>query len=177
LAVTQTFVSGDGSVALLTTLAHETGQTITSEIPLFSLGKGPQVFGSEVTYMRRYSYAAILNIVADEEDDGEAAKNVTAPKKAAPRQLAPPIDDEIPARIMDTPKPKSVRELLREALSKATTNGEIDAEIAKAYVVNALKFAPADKAHEIRNIISNARFLISNTDTEMGAANEPEPVE
>jgi hypothetical protein len=64
----------NGTWELHTVLLHSSGQSIRSRLPLFSFPKGPQAAGSEITYMRRYAYAAILNIAADEDDDGNGAK-------------------------------------------------------------------------------------------------------
>lgn len=53
----------------------------------------PQQWGSEVTYVRRYSIGAMLNLVIDEDDDGGAASQPqqqesrqTNQQKSAPRQ-------------------------------------------------------------------------------------------
>jgi hypothetical protein len=90
---------GDGW-ALKTTLHHSSGTSISSWFPLLAFPKGPQAAGSEITYMRRYAYAAILNITADEDDDGngsqETPKNQSAPTgrhydvKPTPATQAPP---------------------------------------------------------------------------------------
>lgn len=44
-------------------------------VPLLSLDKGPQAFGSELTYQRRYCLGALMGIAAD-DDDGNAAADV-----------------------------------------------------------------------------------------------------
>jgi hypothetical protein len=64
----------EGTLVLQCRLAHaETGQTLEGEMPLL-LGKNDsQGFGSAITYARRYSLCAVLNLVADEDDDGKAA--------------------------------------------------------------------------------------------------------
>ena len=48
----------------------------------------PQALGSALTYARRYLVCAVLGIVADEDDDGNAATEGHTP--AAPRQQAAP---------------------------------------------------------------------------------------
>ena len=50
----------------------------------------PQGQGSAVTYARRYSYCAALGIVADEDDDGQAASQ---PAPAARTTRQPPRAD------------------------------------------------------------------------------------
>lgn len=66
--------------SLITRLMHSSGQFVESETPL-PTNLPPQQFGSALTYMRRYSYAAILNITADEDDDAEAGSKAPKPVK------------------------------------------------------------------------------------------------
>ena len=75
LAITQCGIPREGGTWVLqTTLIHESGESIVSMLPLLAFPKGPQAAGSEITYMRRYAYAAILSITADEDDDANAAQ-------------------------------------------------------------------------------------------------------
>ena len=72
LAVIQTI---QGQV-LVTTLAHSSGEYITSQLPLHQgtlFSNAFQQIGSMITYLKRYAYCAILGIVADEDDDANAA--------------------------------------------------------------------------------------------------------
>jgi len=63
---------------LTTTLLHKSGQ-FTQDTMLLHLPKSdPQGQGSAVTYARRYSYMAILGLVADDDDDGNAASRPKA---------------------------------------------------------------------------------------------------
>lgn len=85
LVVSQ-LVDGEGSVT--TILMHTSGEFISSTATLKSIIKpvkdenggkympshpDPQSVGSAITYTRRYAYAAILGLVSDEDDDGNAA--------------------------------------------------------------------------------------------------------
>jgi hypothetical protein len=64
----------DGSGGLTTRLTHvETGETIESTMPLIMDKQNAQAQGSAITYARRYSLMALLGLVADEDDDGNAA--------------------------------------------------------------------------------------------------------
>lgn len=56
---------------LVTKVEHEQGWR-QSCVRLSALAKGPQAFGSELTYMRRYCLAALMGIASD-DDDGNAA--------------------------------------------------------------------------------------------------------
>ena len=63
----------DGRFALKTVLAHVSGASIETTLPMPPTKNDPQGIGSAMTYARRYSYAAILNIVGEPDDDGELA--------------------------------------------------------------------------------------------------------
>ena len=72
LAVIQTI---QGQV-LVTTLSHTSGEFINSQMPLNQstlFSTAFQSIGSMITYLKRYAYCAILGIVADEDDDANAA--------------------------------------------------------------------------------------------------------
>ncbi|MCF0219360.1 MAG: ERF family protein [Muribaculaceae bacterium] len=59
---------------LVTLLTHKSGQWIKSELPItLNNGADYQALGSAITYIKRYSYCAILGIVADTDDDANAA--------------------------------------------------------------------------------------------------------
>ncbi len=84
LSLTQTV--GGRPPCLRSRLLHSSGQWLASEMPLFMAGKGSQVFGSELTYMRRYAVCALLNIApAEGDDDGNAAR-AAASAEARARQ-------------------------------------------------------------------------------------------
>ncbi len=81
LSIVQTFEATDGHrLDLTTTLLHASGQWIAGTISMTPSKADPQGAGSAATYARRYSLAAILGIVADEDDDGEAASRPPASK-------------------------------------------------------------------------------------------------
>lgn len=68
LAVTQIITNG----VLVTLLVHKSGQWFRSEITIGNAADY-QALGSAITYLKRYSYCAILGIVADTDDDANAA--------------------------------------------------------------------------------------------------------
>ena len=99
LCVLQPIVSTQRGPVLVTRLLHESGQWMECEIPLPSLGESLQDFGSAVSYVRRYAVSAMLNISADEDDDGNTAAGNPAPD--APRRgdgrrgpARPALDDD-----------------------------------------------------------------------------------
>lgn len=61
--------------ALRTVLTHaESGESVEDVMPLQAAKDDPQGQGSALTYARRYALMAALGLVADEDDDGNAAQ-------------------------------------------------------------------------------------------------------
>jgi hypothetical protein len=69
-------VNDKGDPMLVTTLLHESGEWIKSFAILPVKELAPQALGSAVTYMRRYSLAAIVGVV-QEDDDANAAQFIS----------------------------------------------------------------------------------------------------
>ena len=77
----------DGSVGVQTLLLHESGEYIESE-PLYMKPQkinDPQNAGSIISYMRRYSYQAILNLNTGEDDDANAASLISQSSLSMPK--------------------------------------------------------------------------------------------
>ncbi len=53
-------------------ILHKSGQYLGGTMQLRPVKNDPQAQGSATTYGRRYSYMSALNLVADEDDDGNA---------------------------------------------------------------------------------------------------------
>lgn len=87
IAVVQGPVTRDGRAGVRTMLAHTSGQYMASTAFVTPKDEGPQSYGSVVSYLRRYSLAAMAG-VATEDDDGNAAQAV-APKKRATHTTVP----------------------------------------------------------------------------------------
>jgi hypothetical protein len=66
-------VGANNTVIVETILAHESGEWIQSELSMPLAKNDPQGVGSAITYGRRYGLAAMIGIVADVDDDGNAA--------------------------------------------------------------------------------------------------------
>lgn len=95
----------DGGVT--TILMHDSGQFIADTLKLTPVKNDPQGMGSAITYARRYAYASILGIVADEDDDGNAETHVRQEiqKPQSTRQEVPsPKWSSVKHEIVDTPK-------------------------------------------------------------------------
>ena len=89
LCISQLMDSTNGQLTLITILMHSSGQWLKSYYPITYDKTTPQAIGSGVAYARRYSYAAIINVVT-EDDDGEAAtKRETDSKTYIEKKVAP----------------------------------------------------------------------------------------
>jgi len=79
LSIRQTFCpySDDGTIMLVTTIGHSSGQFERSYLPM----KGnipPQELAKTATYLKRVAICAAVGIAADDDDDGETANRSTA---------------------------------------------------------------------------------------------------
>lgn len=87
LSVSQ-WIGWDGNVDTLTTyLLHSSGQYIANTMHLYLVKNDPQGQGSSTTYARRYSYMAVLGLVADDDDDGNKASKALASHPESNRSL------------------------------------------------------------------------------------------
>lgn len=77
LSFTAGGVVQDGQFGLSATLLHESGEERSGFFPI--IATDPQKIGSAITYARRYLLASLTGIVADADDDGNAA---SLPSKA-----------------------------------------------------------------------------------------------
>jgi len=75
LSVSQLTTSTNGDVGLTTLLMHTSGEWLetTITLPIGEVKNVAQAAGSVITYLRRYSYASILGMYADEDIDGNDA--------------------------------------------------------------------------------------------------------
>ncbi len=88
LAVSQ-LLGFDGEHDTLTTLViHSSGQYVGDTARLFLKNEDSQGHGSATTYLRRYAYMAALGLVADEDDDGNAASTPPTSRRESPRPAA-----------------------------------------------------------------------------------------
>ena len=77
------------SVIIETVLMHESGQWIAGRLKMVPVKSDPQGIGSCITYARRYALMAITGLVADEDDDGNAA---STPNKGSTKKPATIVD-------------------------------------------------------------------------------------
>lgn len=82
--IQQILPNDDGQNIMHTILCHSSGQWVESRMRIVPPKTDIQTLGSYITYLRRYSYAALVGMVAcDEDDDGEIAmiEERTIPQK------------------------------------------------------------------------------------------------
>jgi hypothetical protein len=97
IAVLQEVLGAEDGIAVVTRLQHASGQWIEmGPTPIPVNKKDAQGTGSAITYGKRYALAAALGVVAEDDDDGNAAatarpaqQSAPAPRAASQRQAAP----------------------------------------------------------------------------------------
>lgn len=91
LAVSQFVTNIGGQSAIRTILLHASGQFLEDVAPLLLPRNDPQGQGSAITYARRYGVMAVLGLVADKDDDGNAAtQSYNRTETYSEEQPAPP---------------------------------------------------------------------------------------
>lgn len=77
LRVKQMIVNIDGKGAVWTQLKHVESQQYYESVSLLThKDNDPQSQGSAITYMKRYAYIAILDLLVDADDDGNLANSI-----------------------------------------------------------------------------------------------------
>lgn len=77
LRIKQMITNIDGKGAIWTQLKHVESQQFYESISLLTHKENdPQSQGSAITYMKRYAYIAILDLLVDADDDGNLANSI-----------------------------------------------------------------------------------------------------
>jgi len=145
----------DNTVIVETILAHESGEWIQSELSLPLAKHDPQGVGSAVTYGRRYGLAAAVGIVADVDDDGNAASK--PPTNQPTAQAKPTAKDGIIEGI------KTICKALNDSgdsikWAMATTNEYIAAQCGDGVTLqNASEEQLNDIAIDLQNRLADLR--------------------
>lgn len=85
----------DAGVEVVTRLLHVSGQWIETGIRLPLDKPNAQGAGSAVSYGRRYGLAAILGVVTEEDDDGNAASASARPAARPAQSSRPPAGNAV----------------------------------------------------------------------------------
>lgn len=107
-------VDEHGFDVLTTYLIHESGEYLANSARLNPVKNDPQGLGSAITYMRRYAYMAALGLVADGDDDGQAASSS--------------------AKIATKPDPKRMSAKTKGVIMEAATDLGLEGEALKAKI-------------------------------------------
>jgi len=119
LSVTQLPGSNNGDVSVDTLLMHVSGQWVKSTISVKPQKTDPQALGSCLTYLRRYSYSAIIGQATADDDDAEAA--MARPDTGKMKKEPPP------------PKPTDMKKFM-EATTKLVEEKGMTAELFDAFM-------------------------------------------
>lgn len=99
-AVYQPLVRDGDGLAVMTILAHESGEKLECSIPLILQANNMQGLGSAITYARRYGLFCMSGVAPDDDDGNEAAKQ--APKKTERPKAENPFDPpEVPEKVLE----------------------------------------------------------------------------
>jgi len=91
--IQQIIPTSDGQNILHTRLCHASGQWVESRMRVVPPKNDIQTLGSYLTYLRRYTYAAIVGCVTgDEDDDGEVAMADTRATKVKGTEVSRKYD-------------------------------------------------------------------------------------
>lgn len=149
LSVTQTTRFESGTVILITTLRHESGEEVSGEYPVIPLKQDPQGYGSALTYARRYALQSIMMVAAEEDDDGNAASAGKPQQNKKPNSPPPP------------PPQKNTAPLAKAPWSPVTEARAI--ELVKTIAVNSHGNIEYDANAELDKLTSN---ILAKVDAE-----------
>lgn len=93
LSVTQFPSYGEGLVHVETIIAHKSGEWMSEKCSAPAQKQDPQGVGSAISYLRRYSLAAVCGI-AQEDDDANAATKPKAETKPTPRPAPAKVEND-----------------------------------------------------------------------------------
>lgn len=127
-------------------LIHESGESRSFQFPITETQ--PQKIGSAITYAKRYAIQALTGVVADEDDDGNAAsqqppaalakaKDRAAAAPARPRQAGTPTQNKVAQEYIDTGK--ASREQVNDLTNRIKTEKGLKGEDLFAEVLKALR--------------------------------------
>lgn len=163
-AVTQGGVHEAGKNYLRTVLHHKGGYSEAYDFPLIEDLSNPQKMGSAVTYARRYSLAAIVGVIVDEDDDGaEASKATEKPAAQNSSRTAPAAQPSGDVRRVTEPMNKRFYAIAKSAgksdeeirdYQSLVLNLEKGQRIASADYEKAVKWAetPLERSQDVEEV-------------------------
>lgn len=117
--IQQIITHDDGHTYLHTMLAHASGQWVESRVRIVPPKTDVQSLGSYITYLRRYSIAALCGIVtSDEDDDGNmAVASYTPATKTSTLYISAQELAQLEVEIKDRP---DIAQLIKDGLQIAS---------------------------------------------------------
>lgn len=112
---------------LTTRLMHKSGQWIEGELDIKTMKDDAQAIGSAITYARRYALAAMVGVVSEEDDDGNAAS--AKPKPSLPPQMQTPRPE---AKVFFNKEKHEHKEWIVKKLSDGTIPDGMGTKVADA---------------------------------------------
>lgn len=165
LVLTQSYEPSEGfEPILVTTLRHESGETIESRMPMV-INKGRNILhdtGAAITYLRRYQIVSLLGLVADVDTDGafveeepqKSRANSTAKKEAPKAAKNKPLSDQ--------PLTAEERDTILQVLHERHNSKPADVvELQKKFVAH-FKLDPALKLSKTITSQEHVQFINDN---------------
>lgn len=130
--------SEPGRLALTTLLMHSSGEFLSTTYSLKLQQDTAHGAGSALTYLRRYALAALVGVVADEDDDGNSASQPARsapqrPQQARPANSMPVTRGKLPSEPPPEPapirKPPTRAGMLKRIEELTAEAEELDLEI------------------------------------------------
>ena len=155
LYVSHTLDANETGDFIITKLVYaETGETIESKSRITLQKVTAQEYGSYITYMRRYALSAMLGLVTDDDDDGNAAS------QAKPKQQPKPAE-----KPKQTPEQEMAQKIAKQ-LKEADTP-EIIEYVWKGF---------ADQREEIKKVSDKAHKALEDIYKERMAQTSQAPI-
>lgn len=164
-------------VGVRTTVIHESGETITSEILMpyntvmtklnkdgeairFELetSKLAQDIGSVISYLRRYALASVFGLYADEDNDANPAEN-TASQEKAEMIVMKPVQSKVKPKATRPYEPDVLLANLKKMAAKSEPCTQKDRQTLVAAVIQLLETDDPDLRHEMQLVLFGARSI------------------
>lgn len=131
LCITQLLRDETGVLFLESVLGHSSGQYMRSSVRINPTKQDAQAIASYITYMRRYSYAALIGVVTTDEDDDGNLASVSIQSR--------PITTSMDKSRIVTPE---MAEQLRELLAGLP---DVEKQILITYKIQSIDYLPNEK--------------------------------
>lgn len=172
LAVSQFPYGFENTVGVTTILIHESGEWIEENISLeLEVGKGlsnNQSAGVTLTYLRRYAYAAILGITADEDGDGDLHASNEANEKVAAvmkREWTPEQTEAISLYALDNGMDVMDESQVLAILDQSVLPGDVSPKTIQSWFKH---FAKAEGTDFARATVANDAYMQAKKGTKNG---------